>query len=76
MITKDMLIPEILAQDEEIAGILMQLGMHCIGCMAASGESLEAAMYVHGFGPEDVESAVKMINEFIDNKKEKAAAQA
>lgn len=76
MITKDMLITDILTQDEEIAGILMQLGMHCIGCMAASGESLEDAMSVHGFGPEDVDSAVKMINEFINSKKEKAEAQA
>ena len=53
-ITKDMLITDILDQDMEIAQILMQKGMHCIGCMAASGESLEQAMYVHGFTPEDV----------------------
>jgi len=30
-ITKDMLITDILDQDMEIAQILMQKGMHCIG---------------------------------------------
>ncbi len=67
-ITKDMLITDILDQDMEIAQILMQKGMHCIGCMAASGESLEQAMYVHGFTPEDVDGTVAELNEFIAAK--------
>ncbi|MBR6960230.1 MAG: DUF1858 domain-containing protein [Clostridiales bacterium] len=57
-----------LEQDVEIASILMQKGMHCIGCMAASGESLEQAMYVHGFTPEDVDTAVAEVNEFLSAK--------
>ena len=67
-ITKDMLITDILEQDVEIASILMQKGMHCIGCMAASGESLEQAMYVHGFTPEDVDTTVAEVNEFLAAK--------
>ncbi len=67
-ITKDMLVTEIIEKDPDTAEILMQLGMHCIGCMAASGESLEAAMYVHGYAPEDVDNAVTMINEYLARK--------
>lgn len=69
-ITKDMLVTEILEKDMEIAGILMQMGMHCIGCIAASGESLEQAMYVHGFTPEDVDKTVEDLNLFLKNKAE------
>ena len=74
-ITKDMLITDIIAADESIAGILMNMGMHCIGCMAASGESLEQAMYVHGYADEDVDSAVKALNAYLSSReKDKADA--
>ena len=68
-ITKDMLITDILEKDPAIADILMRLGMHCIGCMAASGESLEQAMAVHGFAPEDVDQTVEMLNAYLANQK-------
>lgn len=50
-ITKEITIPELLAADERAAGILMQSGMHCVGCAAASGETLEEAALEHGLDP-------------------------
>ena len=47
-ITKDMTIGEIINTDERLAGVLMAGGMHCIGCPASQGETLEEAAYVHG----------------------------
>ena len=70
-VTKDMIVTDILAQDESIASRLMQMGMHCIGCMAAGGESLEDAMYVHGYSPEDVDKCVEMINDYLREKESK-----
>ena len=52
-ITKDMLITDILEQDVEIASILMQKGMHCIGCAMASGETVEQACAAHGVDPDE-----------------------
>lgn len=46
-VTKDMLIGEILKKDQTIAAILMASGMHCVGCPASQGESLEEAAMVH-----------------------------
>ncbi|MCL2157812.1 MAG: DUF1858 domain-containing protein, partial [Oscillospiraceae bacterium] len=46
-ITKDMLIGEILDIDIEIAQFLLDIGMHCLGCPSARGESLEDACMVH-----------------------------
>ena len=69
VVTKDTIIGDIIMFDEDSAGIFMKNGMHCIGCMAASGESLEQAMAVHGFPEEAVDKTVEMINAFLANKK-------
>ena len=40
-ITKDMTIGEIIVNKPEVAPILMEAGMHCLGCPSARGDSLE-----------------------------------
>lgn len=47
-ITKDMTIGEILSVKPEAAPVLMDAGMHCLGCPSAQGETLEEAAMVHG----------------------------
>ena len=47
-ITKDMTIGEILIANPEVAPVLMEAGMHCLGCPSAQGESLAEAAFVHG----------------------------
>ena len=59
MITKDMLIFEILEIKPEAIEILTEAGMHCIGCPASAGESLEEACAVHGI---DVDEIVEKLN--------------
>lgn len=54
MINKDMLIGEILEKNPKYAEILMEAGMHCIGCPASAGETLEEACMVHGIDVEEV----------------------
>lgn len=53
-ITKEMTIGEILRINPEVAPILMESGMHCLGCPSAQGESLEEAAMVHGMNVEDL----------------------
>ena len=47
-ITKEMTIGEILSTNPDVAPILLEAGMHCLGCPSAQGESLEEAAMVHG----------------------------
>ena len=47
-ITKDMTIGEILSANPEVAPVVMEAGMHCLGCPSAQGESLAEAAFVHG----------------------------
>lgn len=53
-ITKDMTIGEILVKAPQIAPVLMQAGMHCLGCPSAQAESLEEAAMVHGINIDDL----------------------
>ena len=52
--TKDMTIGEIIVNKPEVAPILMEAGMHCLGCPSAQGESLEEAAMVHGMDIDDL----------------------
>ncbi|MBD5492058.1 MAG: DUF1858 domain-containing protein [Lachnospiraceae bacterium] len=47
-ITKDTTIGEALQMNPDIAPVLMEIGMHCLGCPSAQGETLEEAAMVHG----------------------------
>lgn len=53
-ITKDMTIGEILRTTPDVAPILMNAGMHCLGCPSAQGESLEEAAMVHGMNIDEL----------------------
>ncbi len=53
-ITKDTLIGEALQLNPDIAPILLEMGMHCLGCPSAQGESLAEAAMVHGMDVEEL----------------------
>ena len=58
-IRKEMTIGEILRINPAVAPILMEAGMHCLGCPSAQGESLEEAAMVHGM---DIDELMGMIS--------------
>ena len=58
-IKKDTLIGDIIQQAPEKANLLLDAGMHCLGCPASQGETLEEACEVHGI---DVDELVKELN--------------
>ena len=53
-ITKDTLIGDILTMDQTTAPYFFEMGMHCLGCSASRGESLEMACMVHGVDPDEL----------------------
>ena len=64
-ITKEMTMGELLSIDRGVAVVLMNAGMHCIGCPSSIGESLEEACMVHGI---EVDELLKNINEYFADK--------
>ncbi|MEN6418014.1 MAG: DUF1858 domain-containing protein [Clostridiaceae bacterium] len=63
--TKEMLIQQVIELDEGTAEILMNSGMHCLGCAMAHGESIEQACAVRGI---DVDQLIGEINAYLAAK--------
>lgn len=59
VITKDMLIGDILRLDSSLVPLLLEMGMHCLGCPSSQVESLADACMVHGV---DVDDMVQRLN--------------
>ena len=64
-ITKETTMGQMLEYDQGIAYILMQAGMHCIGCPSSINESLEEACMVHGL---DADVVLKSIQDYLAQK--------
>ncbi len=64
-ITKDMIIADVLNLDRGTVPIFFKNGLHCLGCVMASGESIEEACAVHAI---DVETLVSELNKFFAAK--------
>lgn len=61
-VTKDTMIGELLQINADVAPILMDIGMHCLGCPASQMETIEQAAGVHGINPDEL---VEEINQFL-----------
>lgn len=59
-ITKDMTIGEIIQANPDVVPVLLDAGMHCLGCPAHQFETLEEAAGVHGI---DIDELLKKIEE-------------
>ncbi len=64
-VTKETIIGDILDNAPDTAPFFMEIGMHCLGCPASRGESIEQACFVHGT---DADALVEKINEFLKTK--------
>ncbi len=64
-ITKDSIIGDVLDFCPETAQFFFAIGMHCLGCPSARGESIADACAVHGT---DADALIARINEFLATK--------
>lgn len=64
-INKDTIIGSILDVAPETAPFFLEMGMHCLGCPSARGETIEQACMVHGVNADEL---VSKINAFLENK--------
>lgn len=65
VITKESIIGDVLDAEPECAKFFLEIGMHCLGCPSARGESIEMACAVHGT---DADELVAKLNDFIASK--------
>ena len=69
MITRDMTIATILGKwpekSQKLAQEMTNAGLHCVGCGAATWETLEAGMLGHGMEDDEIESLMASMNEIL-----------
>lgn len=71
-ILKEMTIEDIFAKfpqkAQKIAQELTNKGLNCVGCQAATWETLETGMLGHGYGETEIEELVKALNAILEEK--------
>ena len=64
-VNKNSVIGDVLDNDEGPAQFFLEIGMHCLGCPASRGETIEQACEVHGT---DADQLVEKINKYLEDK--------
>ena len=64
-VTKESIIGDILDFDPGTAEFFFEIGMHCLGCPASRGETVEEACAVHGV---DADALIARVNEYLASK--------
>ena len=65
-VTRETISGDILDMDQTTAPYFMEIGMHCLGCPASRGETIEEACEVHGV---DCDELIGKLNEHLAAKK-------
>jgi len=68
-VDKNMTLGEVVQKFPKSAEVMMNYGLHCIGCHVASWETIEQGAQGHGMGEKEIEKMVNEINEKISSKK-------
>ncbi len=68
-ITKKTNMNELLMRKPELAGILLNVGMGCIGCPMAMGETIEDGCRAHGMSNKDIDKLIEKLNKKTERKK-------
>jgi hybrid cluster-associated redox disulfide protein len=64
-ITKDSNLAEVIYKHPESEEVLVDYGLHCVGCIASAFDTIEAGAKVHGLSDKEIQEMVERINEVI-----------
>ncbi len=67
-ITKDANLGEVVFKHPQLAEILLDYGLHCVGCFASSMDTIEMGAKVHGMTAGEIDEMVERLNEVLESK--------
>ena len=74
MITREMTIEDIFkkhpSKSQKLAQEMTNAGLHCVGCCAATWETVEAGMMSHGCSDPEIDSLLKKLNSILEEKED------
>jgi hybrid cluster-associated redox disulfide protein len=65
-VDRDTNLAKVIYKYPDVAEILTDYGLHCVGCFLNAFDTLEAGAKVHGLSDENIEEMIKRINEVIE----------
>jgi hybrid cluster-associated redox disulfide protein len=66
-ITKESNIAEIVSKYPQVAQVLTDFGLHCVGCFASSFDTIEQGAQIHEMDEEEVNELVEELNKVVEN---------
>lgn len=66
LITKDMIVADVVSMFPEAADIITSYGLHCVGCHINAYETLEQGLLGHGYSEEDLKNMLHELNEYLE----------
>ena len=64
-ITKDMNLAQVINQYPDTAEILLDYGLHCVGCFANTFDTIEMGSKIHGMSDAEIDEMVERLNEVV-----------
>lgn len=68
LITRDTNLGEAIYKYPEIAEVLLDYGLHCVGCFASSFDTIEQGAEIHQMSDEEIDEMLERINEVAKHK--------
>jgi hybrid cluster-associated redox disulfide protein len=68
-ITKEMTIGEIITRYPQVIPVILEQGLHCIGCGVAAGESIADGLAAHGKSPGEIDEVLMLMNKAVADAK-------
>jgi hybrid cluster-associated redox disulfide protein len=66
LVSRESNLAEVVFKYPKTVEILLDYGLHCVGCAAMSYDTIEAGARIHGFNSEEIDELVVRINEVIE----------
>lgn len=66
VIEKDMNLGDLVIKYPIAAEVLLDYGLHCVGCFANAFDTLEMGARVHGMSDEEIDEMLDRVNEVIN----------
>ncbi len=67
-ITREMTLGEIVMKHPEAVEIMLNYGLHCVGCHVANWETIEQGAMAHGMNEKEIEEMIQKLNKIINKE--------
>jgi hybrid cluster-associated redox disulfide protein len=65
-INKDKNLAELVSEHPSTVEVLLDYGLHCVGCIASAFDTIEAGSKVHGLSDKEIDEMVERLNEVVN----------